>query len=1605
MPIFSTKNLHKFFYTTYNFKTGKMINMKEPKEVIEQIRKIRFGFGLDDKELPKELINMIEDKKSILENASKLTKEIHSKKLHFIFELIQNADDNEYEEHTPTIRFIIDTDRLIIQNNEKGFKEKNVWSLCNIGDSTKTKAMGYIGEKGIGFKSVFMVADRVQIYSNGFQFGFNYDENKPLTMITPEWINEIPDFVDPTQTNIVLYLKPEIRNKINKYIKEIHPSLLLFLKKLRVIEIEERDKNKITKMERYEKDGIVEVVYNERSYWKVVKKLFEVPQDIDEERRKDISETEIILSFPLKGDYSPDISNEQFVFAYLPIREYGFKFIIQADFILLVTREDIMNDNKWNEWLRNSISEVFIEAVREFKNDKNLKYGFFNYLPLEGEIKDDFFISLVEQIYEKLREEPCILTKSNNWKRPSEVLIGDSKIQEIVTNENLQNFFGKEYISHEIKAKKQVLQKLGIKDFSINDLIKCLENKEWIKIQNDKWFARLFNYLSKKKLSDEELERLKDLDIIRLENRELTSINKGPVFFPLEKRTIYGFEDELRIIKKDIIDIVSEQNKEEKDNILEFFKKLGLKQAHPYEIIENHILPVFESEDCKQKDSNTLIGYVKYIKDNIDKYQKESNRKLNARKPFGKTKADPLKHLKESLLIRINKDNEEKEWYEHPKNVYLPKGYGNENDLEILFEDMDVNFVHFCYLEQDIEPIKNEILKLKNKLHGKNKKGKKKHRKKFKKIEKKIEELEKKKSKKVGEWKEFFLKIGVWKTIIVKKDPNTKIYEGPDYANYEVTKMKIYKGDKEKTIWRNEEWKDTDWTYYIEDDYISLHLEQLLDKFKKDLSNNKVKISKRLLKIFDEYWDIYNNMIKTMYYYRYRGQQGWKQCFTKSTFYLTLLNNAWLPTTQNTLVKPPELFLDKPEIREVLGNTVPYLAIEIKSKDLIEALGINTQADVQGVLNYLKALIERKSEDTKKFKKLYKFLNEHFEEDPIKIKDAFKNHPLIFVPDTNNKYYRTDEVLWEDVSEIFGNNRAYLEKYYPEELKEFFLKKLEIREKPIPKDYADVLCSISQKSNISDEDKEIIKRIYEELNRNLNPKKNEDPISEEDWWKNFIKKPIFFLNRGKFGFNNGNIFINDDKELYELFKDEEDIDFLWLPDNYHSDKIKFFIKSCGICYLSESIEIKPLLESIKHFKKDKNLTQHIQKIVPYILRYLFCKENEEYEKLKNSEMLDKIGTIEVYVTEYLKVKYSIKVNEQKKIKKEGERKCIYHKDNNCIYMKRNGSIYNIAVEFSKVFGEIKGLEDFVMNIMINVSDAEDIMRAKNIDPLPPSEEKKISKILRKVSKISDTVVEKAEKEKQLPKNELKRSYSEEEKVETEKNISIPEETLTQHLSELTLKTHSSNDKDRLVSTEEEWTPKFSPEEVPTNIKQYVPKEKIKKIEEEIKSLDRKHATRSQASYGNLIQSAELLNEKIQKAIGRWGEEYVFRCIKNEMTKKFPDASLSDTEQGFKVEKEGNIIVEVIWENKNGESGQHYDIKIIENLDEIIIEVKSTKENEKSWFQVSKNQWRLMNEKGDQFYIYRVYGAGTKNAKLEKIPNPAKLWKEGSIDAHPVGIEI
>jgi hypothetical protein len=102
--------------------------------------------------------------------------------------LLQNADDARYDITVePCIKFRVTQTELIIDINEQGFTLQNVRALCDTGKSSKVNDGTTTGEKGLGFKSVFTIANVVKIQSGFWSFRFENFTEDGIGMVTPLW--------------------------------------------------------------------------------------------------------------------------------------------------------------------------------------------------------------------------------------------------------------------------------------------------------------------------------------------------------------------------------------------------------------------------------------------------------------------------------------------------------------------------------------------------------------------------------------------------------------------------------------------------------------------------------------------------------------------------------------------------------------------------------------------------------------------------------------------------------------------------------------------------------------------------------------------------------------------------------------------------------------------------------------------------------------------------------------------------------------------------------------------------------------------------------------------------------------------------------------------------------------------------------------------------------------------------------------------------------------------------------------------------------------------------------------------------------------------------
>ena len=130
---------------------------------------------------------------------------LYTNELRFLFELIQNVDDCDYvnpEDCELSIHFDFNFGTITLEYNEVGFSPENVFSITGIAEAAKNISPDRIeiGEKGIGFKSVFGVADKVLVQSGMFSFML-YENN----FTVPE--ERYDGFSGVSGTKLTLYMK------------------------------------------------------------------------------------------------------------------------------------------------------------------------------------------------------------------------------------------------------------------------------------------------------------------------------------------------------------------------------------------------------------------------------------------------------------------------------------------------------------------------------------------------------------------------------------------------------------------------------------------------------------------------------------------------------------------------------------------------------------------------------------------------------------------------------------------------------------------------------------------------------------------------------------------------------------------------------------------------------------------------------------------------------------------------------------------------------------------------------------------------------------------------------------------------------------------------------------------------------------------------------------------------------------------------------------------------------------------------------------------------------------------------------------------------------
>ncbi|KAM5350326.1 hypothetical protein ACJ41O_006831 [Fusarium nematophilum] len=467
--------------------------------------------------------------------------------------------------------------------NEVGFTRANVEALCSICHSSKPRpgrASKQTGEKGIGFKSAFNVADVVWIKSGPYSFRF--DADKPLGKVTPIWA-EFPQETLPGHTSIVLQLRSSSgASKLAQELSDLDARLLLFLRRIEQIRISVCDTQRrfFTVLRRRQLPmmaaGLLRVALEPGCLSGYVVSHHQVSQLPHDAKRDGSAGSEILIAFPAVASSQPSRIETQNVYAFFPIRDYGFKFIVQADFILTASREEIDHSSEWNIALRDQIPRALLKAISRL-NELDESFSWLPYVVFDRQQRG-FFQNLGQAALQLLAREPILKSIHGLWEPPRALTRIPTKLADEHGNSMIPPRFSScVLVSQEYSAQDaDALAGLGVGTLSDDEFLEDMSEfvsqySSVFQAQTPAWHSRLAQILLP--LVQTHRAQILTLPIIHLRDGRWVTPDTGQLLLPLRSS--------LQTVPRGIPAFEVHPSLARDDHWLQLLRGFGVKESGP----------------------------------------------------------------------------------------------------------------------------------------------------------------------------------------------------------------------------------------------------------------------------------------------------------------------------------------------------------------------------------------------------------------------------------------------------------------------------------------------------------------------------------------------------------------------------------------------------------------------------------------------------------------------------------------------------------------------------------------------------------------------------------------------------------------------------------------------------------------------------------------------------------------------------------------------------------------------------------------------------------------------------------------------------------------
>lgn len=552
---------------------------------------------------------------------------------HFVFELLQNAEDAQASEVTFTLR----RDGCLFEHNGKRlFSELDVKSITGIHNSTKKdQSAEKIGKFGVGFKSVFVYTISPEITSGDFSFRIS-------RLVMPEPISR-PD-IDRSATRFWLPFnnpkKPreEAFAEVALGLRDLAETTLLFLANISAINwnIEDDEQGAILRVEHADKH--VEVLKETGGAKTASSHFLRFTAPVEGLERQSLAVAFALEPLSDSRNYVEDkpiavqfkiarVQGQVAVFFPAEKETSGLRYHVHAPFVPELSRASIKNTPA-NDPLFAQLATLSAAAMHGIRDLGLLTSDFLDVLPNPLDNLGKRYEQIRTAIIAAFNEEPLMPTHAKGHAPAKYLYQAKASLKELLKPDDLEYVIDYRDVPPQWAANRALqgtnverfMNGLAIREWDVSDFFEFVADKggsnwhqpdatflDWLRAKPIDWLQQFYALLAREPETEDELSRLDDARIVKLANGLLGCGSTS--YFPDEHRR---YTDIVSCVDPQIYE--HGKSKALQKNARKFLQEVGVKEIGERELVSALLKQEYVRDDRPLKEKDYVAHIRRFMK-------------------------------------------------------------------------------------------------------------------------------------------------------------------------------------------------------------------------------------------------------------------------------------------------------------------------------------------------------------------------------------------------------------------------------------------------------------------------------------------------------------------------------------------------------------------------------------------------------------------------------------------------------------------------------------------------------------------------------------------------------------------------------------------------------------------------------------------------------------------------------------------------------------------------------------------------------------------------------------------------------------------------------